>query len=70
MVIQESIDYGMFIQSNGSEMDEPDYNVKVLKKYIPDSVQSSQAILMDDFHKFRGNQPQIDDITFIMLKYK
>ncbi|MBN2444580.1 MAG: SpoIIE family protein phosphatase [Spirochaetales bacterium] len=41
----------------------------IINKNKNKSYNEIKSILLDDFHKFRGTQPQIDDITFILLKY-
>jgi len=41
----------------------------LIKKNQDLSHKQIETIIMADFHKFRGTQPQIDDVTLTMLKY-
>lgn len=44
--------------------------IAIIKRNKDKPYKRIKSLLMDDFHTFRGSQPQIDDVTFIMLKYK
>jgi phosphoserine phosphatase RsbU/P len=62
---------GFFDQKNDNKKN---YSIQrimsIIKKNKEKPFNRIKTILLDDFHTFRGNQPQIDDITLVMLRYK